>query len=268
MSIDYLKSMQLDQFSMQGEVMSPFIDAVLRDYYAKDDLLNYFCDRIMKWNFQMDAHEVAPAIFNVFVWKLLSNTFQDEMGDTLYQQFIKSPTFAMQVLDQLRQKPVSTWFDDVNTSQTETMNDIIFRSLDDTFQYFVQQQGIVVEDWNWGHLHHIQLEHPFSDRQHYHSFLTIGNYPCGGGNCTINAAQFLFTAPFQSSILSSLRQLIHVGDIKNSCSVLITGQSGQPLDPHYRDQVDLWLNGQYHPMLMDVHRIMESAFDLLTLEPK
>ena len=44
---------------------------------------------------------------------------------------------------------------------------------------------------------------------------------------------------------ASVRRIIDLSDLRSTRSVLPTGQSGNPISPHYGDQTNMWLNKQY-----------------------
>ncbi|MCI0398632.1 MAG: penicillin acylase family protein [Chloroflexi bacterium] len=48
----------------------------------------------------------------------------------------------------------------------------------------------------------------------------------------------------------------------------VLGQSGHPFSPHYDDMIELWLNGQYHPMLFSREAVEAAARDHLVLRPE
>ena len=58
-----------------------------------------------------------------------------------------------------------------------------------------------------------------------------------------------------------------LGNLARSLAVLPTGPSGIPASPHYDDLTSLWLNGEYHPLLMDRDEIDAVAEDTLVLNP-
>ena len=45
------------------------------------------------------------------------------------------------------------------------------------------------------------------------------------------------------------RFIVDVGNWDDSRAVNLPGESGDPDDPHYRDLADMWLKGQYFPLL-------------------
>ena len=51
-------------------------------------------------------------------------------------------------------------------------------------------------------------------------------------------------------------------------SVIPTGNSGHPYNEHYDDQMPLYLNGQYHPMLFGREAVEVAAVEHLILQPQ
>jgi acyl-homoserine lactone acylase PvdQ len=61
-----------------------------------------------------------------------------------------------------------------------------------------------------------------------------------------------------------------VVDLANPAKAKATaagGQSGYPASPHYKTQSELWLNDDYHPLLMDRKDIERNLDGRLTLTP-
>ena len=54
--------------------------------------------------------------------------------------------------------------------------------------------------------------------------------------------------PFALRSHASERQIVDLADVDASLSIIPTGQSGQPLSGHWRDQTELWARGDYKPM--------------------
>jgi penicillin amidase len=64
-----------------------------------------------------------------------------------------------------------------------------------------------------------------------------------------------------------MRMIVDISNLDASQTVLPTGQSGHPFNPHYDDQMPLWLNGQYHTMLWSKTAVEAAAQDKLILQP-
>ena len=268
LGIKDFKKMQFDRYSKHAEFILPIVVQAMPDSLTNNNLLNYFYDSIRYWDFTLTPEKTEPAIFNQFFSFFIANIFKDEMGDTLYKQFIYLPALPIRATDRLLSINGSKWFDDVSTPQIEDKNSIILKSLDQTYNYLVQNRGKYVDEWRWGKLHQVSFEHQVGKQKPLNIIWGIGRFPIGGGNCTINLGEYLFTNPFTSIIGPATRRIADLADVNNSLSVITPGQSGQPLNKHYKDQVQLWIEGKYHSTTLSVEQIEKSNFDLLILKPK
>lgn len=64
-----------------------------------------------------------------------------------------------------------------------------------------------------------------------------------------------------------MRMIVDLDDLDSSQAIMPTGQSGHPFNQHYDDMVELWLNGQYHPMHFSQEAVLAAAEDHLVLTP-
>ncbi len=69
---------------------------------------------------------------------------------------------------------------------------------------------------------------------------------------TINRAGYRLQRPFEVSNISSLRIIADMapGEITGMVSMPM-GQSGQPLSPHFDDQIIPWIEGNYYPLYLN-----------------
>ncbi len=100
------------------------------------------------------------------------------------------------------------------------------------------------EHWAWGHVRPLRLIHPFGSRRGLDSLFNLGPIPFGGDMTTVSQAGAVPLDPLANpSAIAAFRIAIEVGDWDSARFSLPGGQSGNPLSPHYGDQVDLWLSG-------------------------
>ncbi|MBW3663252.1 MAG: penicillin acylase family protein [Actinobacteria bacterium] len=102
------------------------------------------------------------------------------------------------------------------------------------------------DDWRWGHVRPLHLRHLVSEEAGpLRPIFDRGPYTVGGDAHTIpqNGSSPLDpTGP--TLAIPSLRMVVDVGDWEESRWVLAGGQSGNPLSPHYDDQLEEWLSGR------------------------
>jgi len=115
----------------------------------------------------------------------------------------------------------------------------------------------------------VTFKHILGVKRPLDKIFNVGPFPVGGAGTTVNSGQYNFTSPFQMTIGPSFRHITDLSDTRSSLMVIVPGQSGQPLHPHYDDFVPLWLNGLYHRILLDEGSIKEQeSWTHLVLRPK
>lgn len=268
----------VDDFrSIQNDIESQYardVMAILRtelpayiDSVASDSLTTLF-DLVKSWRGGVESPDsLAVSIYHAFLIALGENVLKDEMGDTLYSNYVKTSNVPYRVLGDLLRKPSSPWFDDVTTEPIESKQEIMARSLLDAGRLLTRIAGDNISDWRWGKIHTLTMRHPLAAQPPLDTFLNLGPFPRGGSTMTINNSEHPFSEPFASVIGPSTRQIVDLCDLQHTLSVIPTGQSGQRMSEHYDDQTPLWLNGEYHEMVMGRAEIIENAVQHLTLSP-
>ncbi|MCH9008979.1 penicillin acylase family protein, partial [candidate division KSB1 bacterium] len=268
-SVDNFKRMQLDVESVVAKSLLPIIlqhvEAKL-DSNEKSELGTLY--RLIKdWDGVETPDRIEPAIFHAFLIKFAENTLRDEMGDKLYQHYIRTNNVPFRVVTALLRKEHSVWFDDISTEKVESKTDIVVESLLDAGRLLRQMAGESIADWRWGEIHQLTMAHPLGVQKPLDFFLNIGPMQRGGSTMTINSAEYRFRAPFTSDVGPSTRQIVDLCDTAHAWSVITTGASGQRMSKHYKDQTPLWVAGDYHPMMMERAEVIKDASEHLVLSP-
>jgi penicillin amidase len=259
----------------QQDVVSPYAQEVTRHIlqafdtsHVSDqsisDALGYF----RNWDFRFTQGDVATSIFNEFVVKLIYNIFEDEMGPDVFHDFVFFGAIPYRVTSQLLEKDDSPWFDNVNTPQPETKNEILQKSLSEAIKELQTLLGGEMKTWRWGTMHTVTFNHPFGKRKPLDKVFNIGPFPISGGGTTVNKSEYKFTSPFSTSVGPSMRQVVDMAEPLEASMVITSGQSGQPFHKHFDDQTPLWLNGGYHTVTMDWNKINKTNWEHLTLIPQ
>ncbi len=140
----------------------------------------------------------------------------------------------------LRERPAG-WFDDWDEEITAALT-AAERALRARF-------GHSPSRWAWGDVRPLTLSHPAGQQPPLDRVFDIGPMPWGGDYTTVSQAGAppldVFANP---SAIASLRAVMDVGGWDNSRFSLPGGQSGNPLSPHYGDQVSAWQRGEGIPM--------------------
>lgn len=269
LSLADFRTLQIDVVSNYAKKLLPLILETIKaqlDASSQPELQTAY-DLLKEWDGKESSESIAASLFNAFVLKLIENTFKDEMGEGLYENYIHLGNVPTRVIADLLQKEESSWFDDIATSEVETRDDLIVRSLLDGTELLKTLAGERISDWAWGRIHTLTMNHPLGRKRPLDFVFNLGPFPRGGSKMTVNNSEYNLQNPFAAGLGASTRQLVDFCDLNNSLSVITTGQSGHPLSEHYKDQAPLWLEGSYHRSVMDRVEIEQTAPGHLILTP-
>ena len=141
-------------------------------------------------------------------------------------------------------------------------------ALGKTVRTLEARYGADVEQWAWGRLRPVTLQHPVGGRAPLDRIFNLGPFPWGGDGLTVAQATLDVSDPSANPFLvASLRVVIDVGDWDASRFILPSGQSGNPLSPHYADQFPLWQRGEGVPIAWSPEKVAEVAEAVLRLVP-
>ena len=243
LTVDDMKDLQLDIFSVRARNMTPYILNALDAVVEPFDLQSLAYDELNAWDYEMEGGSAAATIFNVWFEAYMSLTFEDDVE--ILGEF-SSPSYSR--LEQLTYEfPDSHWFDDITTSPVENRDDIIAQAFGialDALEVYYGTEDIT--QWRWDEIHQLAFPH-FAGIPG----LGLGPFPGHGTGVTVNPS---FTRNLVDGVVvsgasragASQRIIVDFGDMNSSLSVLPSGESGISSSPHYSDQLELFLSGEYH----------------------
>ncbi len=267
-SINDFKRMQADVLSIFAEEVTERALPILENTSFDDPSETELIEKLSRWDGAMKTGSPEAALFEAFLRRLLANLFRDEMGDSLYAAYLELHSLPLRALTHLLGEERSPWFDDVTTEDTaEDKGEIITKSFREAVIDLRQRLGENISKWSWGTLHSLAFKHPLGQHPFLRRAFNLGPFRVGGSGTTINATGYILKEPYDTVWGPAARLIVDLGNPDNSLSVISTGQSGQPLDNHYRDQIELYLGNRYHSTLSDTTKIVRSGWDLLKLKP-
>lgn len=263
-SVSDFERLQNDMFSHQAKHMMPYVLAACRDSAlgGPDDAA--VMEYLKNWNFTFAKEDIATTIYEEFFVKLIENIYKDEMGDSLFHDWVMLTNIPVRVTTSLIEEGTSNWFDDVRTDSVETRDQIIRKSLREALHTLRDSVSTQTKNWRWGSVHTVTLRHPFGLVKPLDRLFNIGPFPYGGGTTTLMSGEFSLNAPFQVTVGASFRQIFDFGTPSKWRAVLPSGQSGQVLHPHYDDQTQLWLHGAYR---IETSSRESGRWETLTMKP-
>lgn len=256
-----LAQIQFDSRSLMADSYVPLLDGLSSD----DEKVQAALERLRGWDRQARRDSVPAALFEIFYMQLAQATLADEVGGDNVGSFGGRVLFH-----QLAANADAVWWDDVSTDAKESQADILLTALADTVAWFEENVGDDMNAWTWGSIHTATFKsNPLGESGigPVESIVNRGPFPADGGASIVNANSWSWSSPAAVTGHPSMRMLVDMSDFDASEWVIPTGQSGHPYHPNYDDQIELWLNGRYLPMLWSEEKVQETAVHHLILQP-
>lgn len=276
-STDDFMKYQMDIKSPYAKQITQYILSAFKGIQIQDKNLKKSLELLAEWDFEMDALTQAPAIYSVFLMNLLKNTYYDELGKELYNQFVFIANVPFRSILQLLDNPYSSWFNNVNTKEKETRDVIIRKSLADALSELEHKLGKNIAGWQWGNLHKVIFKHSFSGQASIiDKFINIGPFSVSGDGTTVFNTEYPFAEPnkeiglldhepYENILGPQIRFVYDFDNPDEFYLILTTGQSGNIMSDHYSDMTKLWLDGEYMKVNTNSDAIKNSKNKLFKL---
>jgi len=262
--IDDIKSMQGDSINLNAETLVPILLSVELDpelASARDQTLG-------SWDYQNRADSLSAAVFEWFWWNLLMETFSDDLPEEYWPEGGSRYT---EVMRNLSTQPDSQWWDDKETPETETRDDLFASAFENTLSQMSKEHGKDSAKWpTWGELHAATFRNGTlgeSGIGPIEAMFNRGPYITGGGEDIVNATGWTVGESFEVDWLPSMRMIVDLGNLGNSLTVHTTGQSGHAYHLHYIDMAPQWAAVKYYPMLWNEQSVISNSENHLRLTP-
>ncbi|WP_422110462.1 penicillin acylase family protein [Cellulosimicrobium arenosum] len=266
LDVDDMSAVQLDDRSPYAEVLVP----ILLDQEIDDPFDAEGQDLLADWDYRTDTDSAAAAYFNA-VWRnLLELTFWDDLP---VEARPSGGSRWLAVVQGLVDDPTDPFWDDRQTvSIVETRDEVLSRALVSARRDLTVAVGKRPDDWAWGDVHRLALEHPVLGGESVPGLVRdyVNPDPIGvaGGSSVVDATAWdAASGSFDVTAGPSMRMVVDLGDLDGSTWVTVTGSSGHPASPHYTDQLDEWAAGETFAWPFSRAAVTESGQDELTLEP-
>jgi penicillin amidase len=262
-----IRDIQAQTYSLPAEALRPY----LLDIEPENDLQTRALAQLEAWDLYNETDRTGPSIYQAWYWFLVQDTLADELGDDLMHEYLGYSSTHVPMMEDLLGQADSPWFDDITTSQIETRDDILRRSLAHAVAWLSEHHGDAPEQWEWGKLHTMTFVHQPLGQSGIGLLESLFNskpIPARGDNFTVDAASFGFNDPFAMVHGSSQRFVADLSDLDRSRMVQTTGQCAHLFHPHREDFIPLWQDVESHPMLFSRGAVEANADATLTLVPQ
>ncbi|PID57452.1 MAG: penicillin amidase [Ignavibacteriae bacterium] len=265
-SVEDFKKYQNDFYSYFAKNISSYVIKAFKDYDINNKNLSISLELLEKWDYNLTAESQVPSIYAVFFNKLMKNIFEDEMGGVLFKEYIFLANIPMRVIPKVLSENDSTWFDNVNTENLETRDEIIRKSFIDAVEYLEKNISDNPAEWQWGKIHKVTFKHFFHGASKIlDNYLDVGPFEVGGDGTTIFNTEYFFTKPYKVKLGPSMRYIYDFSNPDKFYMILPTGQSGYFFSDYYDDMTQKWLKGKYVKVFTNLDSIKKTDYFLLDL---
>jgi penicillin amidase len=227
-------SVQTDVYSafdhfLAQQVVTAF-DAQNAETPTRNPQMREAVELLRQWNGQMEAGRPAPMLASL-VYEQIRNRMVERVATGLgdaYRTFM-----APSVVERLLRERPADWFPDYNA--------LLLRCLVGALDAGQKVQGSKVSRWDYGQYVSLRIVNPIEGRVPVVGrYFNIGPLTMSGAPTTVKQ--------YTRRLGPSLRMVVDLGDLDHSFLNLATGESGQTLSSHYRDQWDAFYGGRSFPM--------------------
>lgn len=266
-SIEQMKTIQRDVTSdAEAALVHEMMNLISVD--EKDKLNKQAKDILANWNGDHQPDDIAPVIYNKFLYLVLKECMEDELGKADFEAVVSSYTIKRTYMTLFRNDS-SVWWDNINTKDIrETRQAIFQKAFNEAIRNLENQLGKDINNWKWGKVHTLTFEHPIGKKKPFDKLFNVGPFSMPGSNEVINKMAFplVATGKYQVFLGPTMRVLLDFADVENSLGINPTGQSGNVMSPHYKDQTEMFVKGEYRKQMMN-EREIKGLKDKLILEP-
>ena len=262
-SLEDMASLQLDVFLERAAEVSPSLVRLLRKGGEYDPRIAKACEYLENWDYRFTLESVAASIFSAF-W----NAWRKRVIDARLPSHVRKMGFRTLVATELLTKGDEYgWFPDGRKVEEEALTAMM-----EALDWLEEHMGSDMSSWKWGRLHQVTFRHYLAPSEAHDStplaqVANIGPYPCPGTEGTLNNQGYTIGRLYHARSGPHFRFLVDMARPLLAFGCNSTGNSGHPGSPHYRDQVQDWLEGQYHPMYMRREDIEANLEGITVLEP-
>ena len=231
-TMDSLRNLQNDNYSILAEnVLSTLIKNVNTEKLNATEREGF--EIVSKWDKFFNTQEIGASIFEIWRKDLATKIWGDEFGNPKVPMRFPSTD---RTVEMLIKEPNAKWFDNVNTKQIETRNDLIQASFHFAIDSLQRKFGALGDKWQWGNVKHTFVPHLAKIQGFSSKFLNNG-----GSKTSVNA--------LSETNGPSWRMVIALGKNVKGYGLFPGGESGNPGSFYYDDMIENWSNGKLNELL-------------------
>lgn len=270
LTVDSVKQLILDNVSeTELGVAHEIAEVIMNGAFVPREDEQAGLEILLGWDGGHDIDDIGPTLYYKVLYYSLKGAMLDEMGKDVFEAFLT--TFAMKrSYPKFFRNDKSIWWDNIKTEgMVESREIILSKAFQRSIAEIESELGMDMTQWQWGNVHTLKHGHPLGKVELLSTWFDVGPFPAPGGHETINNAGFSFNGKGHYEIIAgpSMRTIIDFADVEHALTILPTGNSGNIMSPHFQDQAEMYVNGEFRMMMMNKEEIQEIG-SLLKVTPK
>ncbi|UTE79422.1 penicillin acylase family protein [Rossellomorea sp. KS-H15a] len=240
LTISDMKALQMDQLNLHAREFVPILIKDMESVSLNGDQRKAI-EMLKSWNYLDDKDLAAPLIFHQWMNEISTGLFEKDVPDDMMKLFEGRQSVVDELIRKAHKGEESEWFADQEGYET-----FLAKSLGGALSELEEAYGSSMEEWEWGMYHRVYFEHPLSSASPIlKRFLNEKDpVPVGGSRVTVEAASYNDEGIVNHG--ASWRFAIDTSDMENGYHIVGPGQAGHYKSEWYQDQIDAWVNGDYH----------------------
>jgi penicillin amidase len=261
--VAYYKAMLLDNQSVDAKTMAAEIYRVLSPLVEDTQML----DRLNAWEGTFGEDDAVPLLFNTLIYHIFQLGMADELEDS-FTDFSSTHLFKRSMMP-LCLNDSSIWWDNVQTTEIEDRTTIFKQAYSLSIRSLEDKHGDF-SSWKWKNVHTMEHRHPLGQVALLRKIFNVGPFGIGGTNEVLDNQMFVLNGEGNYPVLAgpSTRRIIDFADLDHSLSILPTGQSGNIMSPHYKDQAEMFAEGKFRSQLINWEEIESETESVLYFVPE
>jgi penicillin amidase len=264
--VDDMENLQSDIHSAAARQLLP----LMLEFEPREERTREAHDLLSRWDYSMRRDRPEPLIYSAWLRQLIVALIDDELGPNLVDAYLKLAAYPGLGLVEAALTRNRDWCDVVGTADRETCEDRLEVSLTRALEEISSETGSDMGDWRWGDLHRATFTHRVFTHVPVIRWFADLSIPSDGGDHTVNRGTTPKARPgnsFSHLDGSSFKGVYNLADLDDSRFMIPTGQSGNPLSPHYADLLERWRDGRYVRIAGDPADLKKMAIGNLVLRP-
>lgn len=229
---------QSDAVSLMAQQLLPLMTGIQVD----EDPAREALERLRAWDFRMDADKAEPLLFIAWLREFARSVFFNHLGTAAADYWNLKPMVIAAILTKRQD-----WCGSPDRPD-ETCSLRLADALRTALAGLQQSYGPDMAQWQWGRAHVALFANRIFERVPLLRDWFRVAVANSGGPDTVNVGPISVrddTQPFVQRFGPGLRMLTDLADPAASRMVVVPGQSGNPLSPHYSDLLGRWRNIEY-----------------------